>query len=51
MIKLLYCYDPNDFIKEVAIKNVSHQMAVLLLHMRSSSDVRVKDLVIHSAAY
>lgn len=26
-------------------------MAVLILHLNSSSDVRVKDLVIHSAAY
>ncbi len=52
MIKLLYSrVNPIDVQKEVAIQNKSHQMAVWLLHLKSSSDVRVKDLVIHSAAY
>lgn len=53
----VYVYDDETAVqagsnvKDVAVQSQSHLMAVLLLHIKSSSDSRVKDSVILSAAY
>lgn len=42
---------PYSVVHRAAVQYIIHQMAVLLLGVKGSSYVRVRNLVMHSAAY